>query len=349
MQLLWKVIPQQASLAAKSWVADILLLLPPQLRENLPMRQRLHIAPFEGGYCLRAIRGGYRQEPGAIWSNDRQDWIDRDAANKLLALARNQFVDLEIPHNHILRQTIVLPRLAGENLNEAVAFGLAKWTPFSADEVYFAACPTTIDRSQITIVIKYTLKSQMRLLIEDASRIILPPDRLVFDGDGRWSVVLNGKKKQRLSWQRRLDAALVTAAFAVAFACAGAADRRQENELTAYRGALHRELSFLARENDTRRAMDATLKHQEVIARIRAEHYSMSEVIAELAGALPPDTSVLELEITAGRGRIEIANADPGNLRESLLRMKTMADVEFDHSATGQPVTVAFMIPKIKP
>lgn len=349
MQILRSVISHQVSFVVKSWFADILSLLPSQVREKLLMRQRLVITSIENGLCLHIARGDNQHDPEAVWSQDLQGWIDQGAVDKLLALSRDHFIDLDIPKSHILTQTIVLPRLAGENLDEAVAFGLSTWTPFAADEVYFAAYPISVDKDQITVSIRYALQLQIQPLIEQASRTSLPPDRLVFDGNERWNVLLNIKKNQRIRWQRRLDIALSAAACVLALVLVLAAGWRQEDKLTAYQNVLRREVGLLAKQNDTRKALEAAVTRQTIVARNRAEHYSMSEILSVLGRHLPPGVSVLDIEIAANKGRIEITNADSATLRESLLSVNMMTEVEIDDSVPGHPVTVIFTLPKIKP
>lgn len=343
--MLRNAIPRKVNLAARSLAADVLSLLPARLKEKLPARQRLVIACIDEGLCLHVARGDTFE---LLWSQDR-GWVDRSTADNLAVLARDCFIDMTIPQSRILEQTITLPRMAGENLDEAVSFGLSTWTPFTVDEVYFAACPIVVDGDQIKVSIKYALQSHIRPLIEAASREILPPDRLVFGEDERWSVFLSLEKKHRIAWQKRLDAGLLSAAFALVFILVLALGWRQEKELAFYRNALRQETSLLAKDTEMRKAFDATAMRRSLVARTREEHYSMSEVIAALGRRLPPETSALALEINAGKGRIEIANADSASLREALLDVEPVTAVALGENVPGQPVGVTFTVAKVTP
>lgn len=348
MQLFRSVRSHHGRLVLRSWFAAALVHLPLKWRQRLTERRRLLITSLEQGFCLQntANDGSYHR---AVWSPDLQGWTDASAANELLSLAPDRFIDLRIPDDYILSQIIVLPRLAGENLDEAVAFGLSTWTPFQADEVYFAACPITWDRDQITVSIKYALQVRLKPLIDRVSLAILPPDRLAFQECVRWTVFLNKKKKQRITWQWRFDAGLIAAAVALALVLVLAAGWRQEDVLVAYQTALRREVSALAKESSIRKALEARAFPHSTMAQYRAAHYSITEVITELGQHLPPDAFVLDLEVNGNKGRVEIGNADSAATAAALLSLSTVADVQVENSRSGRPVTVLFTIPRVGP
>ncbi|WP_445504888.1 hypothetical protein [Microvirga sp. G4-2] len=348
MKLFRSIRSHYGRLVLKSWLAAALVHLPPQWRQKLTARRRLLISLFENGLCLQITPSDSRYDR-AVWSPDLQGWTDASAADELLSLAPDHFIDLRVSDNYILNQIIVLPRLAGENLDEAVAFGLSTWTPFQADEVYFAACPIARDCDQITVSIKYALQARLKPLIDQVSVAILPPDRLAFEGGEHWTVLLNKKKKQRINWQQRCDAGLVAAAVALALILVLAASWRQEDELVAYQTALRREVSLLAKEDAIRKASEVNAVPHATVAQYRAEHYSISEVMAGLAQHLPPDAFVLDLEVNGSKGRVEIGSADSTALADALIGVSAMADVQIEDFRPGRPVTVLFTIPRISP
>lgn len=349
MQPLSEMIRQHLPPTFWRWLKDILSLLPPQVQAYIFNRQRLTITAIGNELWFLPADKDAHLRSKTVWDDERQDWVGADRVGHLHRLARDHFIDLNLPEGCILQQTVTLPRLAGENLQGSVAFGLPTWTPFSLDEIYFAAQVVSFGAQQIVISIKYTMRSHAQPLIDRASQTGLRPDRLAFDADGRWVALLNPQKRQRILAQKRLDAALAISVVILLIGAIAAASWRQSNHVAAYQSLLREELALFRKEEAERQNMENAAIRQTIVARRRSVSRTVTEVLVAIGSYLPQGVNLNNLELEEGRGRLEVEGTDGQNLRETLKKTGLITDIAVSSSDTRRSATVTFLIPEIAP
>jgi len=122
------------------WSGELLALVPLKLR---PAARFFNDTTFVGieGSCIRAQR--YRE--GRLQAVDELDLAPLPQAEQPLAVrawlkriaALPERLALVISPDHALSRRIELPRAAAEDLRQAIAFELNRYTPFKASDVYF--------------------------------------------------------------------------------------------------------------------------------------------------------------------------------------------------------------------
>lgn len=125
------------------WLGELGAMVPPVLRRRLrpePRAAVLELGP--AGARLREVVGGADRVVAALGAGPEggPDGSDApDALKERLRRYRAQgwMVGLQIDDERLLRDEILLPAAASENLREVVAFQIDRLSPFARDEVAF--------------------------------------------------------------------------------------------------------------------------------------------------------------------------------------------------------------------
>jgi len=338
---------QRAAFALRSQLAPIIDLLPLRLQNYLRNQQRLIVTAVRDELRLAPACRNLGPDMEAIWSQENQDWVKRDHLEHLLSLTHNHYVDLKIPEECILQQTVVLPRLAEKDLHSAIMFGLPTWTPFSPEEIFFALQAAELGAQQITVSITFALRSQVQPIIERALQAGLVFDRLVFDTSGYLVALLNPAKARRFFWQRYFDIGLAGAALVLLLGFVMAVNLRLSNELSAYQVALRNELSLLKKEEAAREVAEQDIARRTIVARRRAVGFGLSEILLSIGEQLPPDAALAALEIVGDRGKLEIAGSDASTLHDSLQKATAIANIIIVSAGAKRPTAMSFTVSKV--
>ncbi|MGO4389327.1 hypothetical protein AB4Y85_17505 [Microvirga sp. 2YAF29] len=285
----------------------------------------------------------------AIWSQDLHDWLEHDAMSKLQALAHDMLVSLQVPEHLVLRQRILLPLAAKRNLQEAIAYGLSTWSPFTPDEVAVAARIASSDGQQVSVDLKYVLRSQVSSLIDKAAELGFAPDRIVFDPAGEWSAPIAQTKSRRLAWKRRTDMALAATAVALILILPGALVWRQNMELSLYQRSLRHELDLWKKEDAERKRLDELSARQTVIARNRNAKSAMVDIIGAIGERLPGSSFITSLDLSGEKGSMAIEGAEASDLLQALQAAEPLSDIRLAPAQAGRPIIVTFKIEEGRP
>jgi general secretion pathway protein L len=330
------------------WCCEMGSLLPE--RAKVLFRKRQILVTVEGPTLhFQASRDENGRSIHAVWSQDGHDWLQFDDVEKLQAMARDTLVSLQVPEHLVLRQRITLPLAAKRNLQEAIAYGLSTWSPFTTDEVAVAARIASSDGQQVSADLQYVLRSQLSSLIEKAAELGFAPDRLVFDLAGEWSTPIEQTKSRRLDWNRRIDMTLAASAVALLLVLPGTLVWRQNMELSLYRLSLRDGLELWKKEDAERKRLDELAARQTVFVRNRNAHPAMVDIIRVIGDRLPASSFMTSLDLSDGKGAMVVEGAEASDLLQALQAVQPLSDIKFAPAQAGRPVTVTFKIEKGQP
>jgi general secretion pathway protein L len=88
-------------------------------------------------------------------------WLQQQ---ELLADNERIAIILRLSEQQAISTVVYLPLAAKDSLNEAIAYEIDKYTPFSAEQIYYAICPLEMDNSE---QLKLRLITVQRSLLED--------------------------------------------------------------------------------------------------------------------------------------------------------------------------------------
>jgi hypothetical protein len=279
-----------------------------------------------------------------IWSRVTHTWLQSHSFEKLRALSRDALISLLVPEHLVLRQRITLPLAAKSNLQEAIAYGLSTWSPFTPDEVAVAARIVSSDEQQVSIDLRYVLRSQIASLIEEATNAGFAPDRMTFDPAGEWAVLIAPAKSRRLTRHRRIDLSLAAAATALFLTLLGTLVWRQNMELSLYQRSLRHELDLWKKEEAERKRLGELVARQTIVARNRDVRPAMVDVIGTIGAKLPEASFISSIDLAGGKGVMEIEGAEPSDLLQVLQTVELLSSIRLAPIQSGQPISVTFEI-----
>ncbi len=135
------------------WGRELAFLVPKSVRRQLREHcGRLVFFPSERGFELR-----FFDDDGNPIVTQRLDDLENGAYHEFKerypSFEKAEIV-LRLPAHQALQKVIFLPMAAQENLQQVVGFELDRYTPFSADQVYFTALPLgTSSNGQIQVLL----------------------------------------------------------------------------------------------------------------------------------------------------------------------------------------------------
>ncbi|OAI04676.1 fimbrial assembly protein [Methylomonas methanica] len=142
------------------WGRELAFLVPNRLRSLLTDRSgALVFSAADADFQINFYRDTEQQTP-MTWR------LDSDIADSYQSLkAQNPDFDkaeciLRLDNTQALKKIVYLPAAAQENLQQVVGFELDRYTPFKAEQVYFAAIPLgKTEHGQIEVLLVFTPKT----------------------------------------------------------------------------------------------------------------------------------------------------------------------------------------------
>lgn len=139
------------------WGRELAFLVPERLKTLLSDRSgTLVLASNDAGFEIRFHREG-QAEPPQIWQLD----ANNPDSYRQLKSQHPEFDKsdccLRLGNHQALKKIVHLPAAAQENLQQVVGFELGRYTPFQAEQVYFAALPLAkTELGQIEVLLVFT-------------------------------------------------------------------------------------------------------------------------------------------------------------------------------------------------
>jgi general secretion pathway protein L len=319
------------------WGAELAACLPLRLRLDAPMRRSrvLFLGPRE--FVL-----GHERGDGGIAIERR---VPLSAASGRAASEAHAPVRLRLAAERALRLEIPLPAAALENLDQAIAFQLDRYTPFSPDQVYLAravgermtgsdAVPvsvTLVERSVVASAIAHAERSGFTVGSVEVAREA---------GSGMAADLLQVPELRARSLGQF---ALTAAAAALLVALASAAAILPFAREAASAAALRQELAAARTKADAVLRLEKSIETRKaeasfLIDRKRAR-VSAIEILAELTRLAPDDTWVTSATFSGTEVEISGLSGSASDLLGRIDTSPMFHKAEFRSPVTPDPKT----------
>lgn len=224
----------------------------------------------------------------------------------ILAAGRHRPIELQAPGNLVLTQTVMLPTLALEDLRQAVKFGLSRWTPFSADEVVFAASPGRArdehTQVRIDIVPRNVLEPMIRLASE-AGLVITT----IMIGSNSVDYTITDPQKTKRRRSDRIDTLLLSSVFALLASIFVLINARWSDELKNIQAVIHGEIAHRAKQISLESELARLEKEQRIVLHKRAKEPLVTTIVAEFSDILPENAEMIDFSWNGSRGQARIS------------------------------------------
>lgn len=243
---------------------------------------------------------------------------------------RPRDIDLQLSRDQALRQVVVLPAAARENLREVLSFEMDRHTPFKADEVVFDYRLLRIDqqRKQMDVDLAVAKRDTLAQVLATARSWKLNPKRVGVEGGGL-DLLRSARHEVGGSRGRALTAVLgvVTAGLFVAAALAPLQTQREL--LDEAQEALRLARSEAVEADDLRRQASKSLQRSEFLIGRKTSTISVSELLNEVTRLLPDDTWVVQFSRRDDQLTLSGFSAKASALIGLLEQSDLLADVRF--------------------
>lgn len=321
------------------WSRELAQLVPAGVRQWWRESDRLVLLSFDGARAVFARPASGRAEPihavepGPGDASLRGANIGRELAR---AAGRKFRLLLCLPPEQVLRRRIALPLAVEENVRQALAFELDRYTPFRPEQVYFdcrvverdAACKRlSVELAVVPRAVVDQAAAQVAALGLAVDGAVLA-DEVLQGGSHHDFLPLAAKKRQspaRLWWH--VGMATVSMVLLAAFLVVPIWQKRV---------AAINLLEPLAKAGAAAQQADAARDH---LQRLTEEHNflhnrkwdspSTLQVIEEISRLLPDDTFVIQFDFDGKVVQIQGETGSSTNLLEILEASPMFRDVGF--------------------
>jgi general secretion pathway protein L len=243
-------------------------------------------------------------------------------ARATLGNRRAAAVVLRLPPGLLLERQVMLPLAAEQGLERVVRYEMDRFTPFSADEVFWSCAVQRRDRVQGRLALGIALVPRARLLpvLEALAQLRLTPTLLEAAGPGgavRGIPLgvpdLRRERRQRIAFATAAAGCAVMAAAAVAlpFLLQSAARAAMETRITALKPRV-------AEAEALRRHMAAAAAGSDAITSEHARVGDALQAVAKLTDLLGDDTHLIGLVLHQRQVTLEGQTAAAAKLITSL-------------------------------
>jgi general secretion pathway protein L len=228
------------------------------------------------------------------------------SARRIAAPARVRFVAVELAEDTLLRRSLVLPRLADDELRQAVELDVRAASPFPEDEVAWGYEVERGDRLRVDIALT------SRKMIEQQVQALAPrlgdvqPE--VWVGGERPFVIPGYGEPARLARARRMRLALVGLLAMTALLCVALAVTPTLQLRERAIEAVHRNDELLRTVKPQAQMRDELVRLGEqirLLGKASEQRPDMVALIDQITRQLPDDATLTRLEIS-GAGTVRI-------------------------------------------
>lgn len=164
------------------WRRELEFLIPEKIKRLLINKQGFIIVSQDNGYL--SLSYSLNGETGFLTKLHRGE-SSATQYKELLAnsekLSKAKIV-LRLTRQEAVQKELVLPAAARENLQQVVAYELDRYTPFKADDVYFAIKATKVNDGQIKVLLILTSRAQLDALYEELAVTGIIPVIVDYEG-----------------------------------------------------------------------------------------------------------------------------------------------------------------------
>ncbi|MDF2810746.1 MAG: pefL [Microvirga sp.] len=302
---------------------------------------RIVVRSVPGGFTASLIPST-KEDLQVHWQAGSACWQPAASFQRLLRAAHEQPVDLELPPEFCLTQSVKLPETALTRLPETIAYGLPSWSPFQADDVYVSGTIDEVQAGQAKVCLHYVLKTRADPMIARLDAIGFPADRLILDSVPNQFVALPTPKLARLRKARHIDGVLAVTAISLVlllglFQVTVLSGRLEEAE-----ARLRSELVQFRQMEALQAAYTSFAARRAVVSDRRAREPGAYELLVALARHLPDGALVQTLEVGSGRGRIDLSGVNPETALTSLRAIPILQNLKIEPAGGPHSIVATF-------
>ena len=158
------------------WKRELSFLVPEKIRQLVNDKQGFIIISPKGSQLVLTYTHDGQSEPLATLDRGAKDLTFQGLYEKDERLAKARII-LRLTGQDAIQKELGLPAAAKENLYQVVAYELDRYTPFKADQVYFAVKPLAgaNEPGQIRVMLILTTREFLDGLYEDIKALGLSP------------------------------------------------------------------------------------------------------------------------------------------------------------------------------
>ncbi|WP_019570500.1 PilN domain-containing protein [Thioalkalivibrio sp. ALE11] len=311
------------------WVGELAGMLPPRVRERLRFADRRIELHTDGG-SVRVLALALEEQV-----LERQ--VDDDLAelHEVLERAREELgSDSKLvlclhPPQSLVRE-IQLPAAASENLAQVLRYEMDRYTPFTADSVYYSyrilgRTPDDALRVQLAVALRQRLDGLMERL---RVREVYPAHVFAAGAVGMDLAPRSGQTVSARSWVSVRK--LLTGAVAVALLLTLTLPLWVLRDTAIQLNQEVADLRGVAMEAEDLREERNSLEHQtQYLVSRKQEQPAALEILEELSATLPDEAWLRDLEVRGDRVEIQGLAASASGLIERMESSPLFRDVSF--------------------
>jgi hypothetical protein len=285
----------------------------------------------------------------AHWRDGTGSWQPEPAFRRLQGLAHKHIVDLQLPPDMVLSNTVRLPKAALANLSDAVAYGLPSWSPFQTGDVYVSARPDGVRGEQVLVRIHYAPRSKVDPILARLDSLGLAADRVSMDPSACDLIDLATPKMAGIRRARRLDGTLAALAVALSLLAGCVHVAALSRRLDETEAALRFELAQVRDAESLQRQYALFVARRAAVSERRAHEIGAYELLAALARSLPDGTLIQTLDMGDGRVRLEVSGADPDAMVQALRTTPSVRDPKVEPARGSRAILLSFGLARKNP
>ena len=327
------------------WGGELSALVPARLRLWWRESDRIVMLSFDGTRAIFGRPAGVRREEiYAVELGTADASLHRaETSRRLLqAAGRNFQLLLCLPPEQVLQRTLTLPLAVEENLRQTLAFELDRYTPFKAEQVYFAFRVIERDAGQkrLSVELAAVPKSAVDQGVARAAALGLTVDGAVLANEllqqgGDWRNFLPVAAKRRKSSVHLGWSAGMAALSAVLLAVLVAVPPWQKRAAAiSFLDPLARAKAASQETDALRDRLGKLVKEDNFLHDKKWNTPSTVLVLEELSKLLPDDTFVVQLIFDGKTVQIQGETASSTSLIETLEASALFKDVSFKSQLT---------------
>jgi len=165
------------------WRRELAFLVPEKIKQLVIDKQGFIIVSPEGNQLVLTYTCDGQIEPLATLDRGARDLTVQALYEKDERLAKANII-LRLTGQDTIQKELSLPAAAKENLYQVVAYELDRYTPFKAEQVYFAVKPLegVNEPGQIRVMLILTTREFLDGLYEDIKAMGLSPIFADYEG-----------------------------------------------------------------------------------------------------------------------------------------------------------------------
>lgn len=265
----------------------------------------------------------------AAWATELAGMLPPGLRRLAASLGAPRGYAVRLPRGGVLRRTLLLPLAAERNLRHVLAFEMDRYTPFTADAVYFQYAVLARDRArrQLRVELAVAPRAEADRLCEAARREGRAPAALDLDG-------LRLELRARRRWPARALAAGCVALLVLAAAAPLWLKLQNVAALESQAAALRGELALAARAREQLKRLAA--EERSLLERRRLRPAAI-EVLDELTRVLPDSSWLSHIELAGSELRIRGESPDAAELVKAMEAAKLFRGAGLEGSVTRDP------------